>query len=344
VNKTTKNLLVALLGVITSATAKGESGHQGHGMAKHRHVGNEPIGVMGAHAHEQGDWMISYRFMRMDMDGNRDGTDRLSSSEVLADYMIAPTSMTMDMHMFGAMYGVNDNITVMAMVPYVRNEMDHVTRMGGEFTTKTSGLGDIKLSGLFNISRWGMHELDFNLGLSMPTGSIDEKDDTPAGDNQHLPYPMQLGSGTWDLIPGLTYLGHNDKLDWGAQAIYVWRLGENDNDYTLGDRFHLTGWLAKDWTPQWSTSLRADAQWWDNIDGSDKKLPPMAPMVVPTADPELRGGRRLDLLLGVSFAPASGWFEGQRFAAEIGAPVYQNLDGPQLETDWIATLGWQIFF
>ena len=39
-----------------------------------------------------------------------------------------------------------------------------------------------------------------------------------------------------------------------------------------------------------------------------------------------------------------GWLEGHRLAAEVGVPVYQNLAGPQLETDLIATLGWQKAF
>jgi hypothetical protein len=31
-------------------------------------------------------------------------------------------------------------------------------------------------------------------------------------------------------------------------------------------------------------------------------------------------------------------------ALEIGAPVYQDLNGLQLETDWTTTLGWQYAF
>ena len=31
-----------------------------------------------------------------------------------------------------------------------------------------------------------------------------------------------------------------------------------------------------------------------------------------------------------------------RLAFEGGAPVYQDLNGPQLETDWIMTFGWQV--
>jgi hypothetical protein len=63
--------------------------------------------------------------------------------------------------------------------------------------------------------------------------------------------------------------------------------------------------------------------------------------IVPTADPDLRAGRRVDLLVGAAFTPQAGLLRGHRLALEIGRPVYQNLDGPQLETDWTATLGWQ---
>jgi hypothetical protein len=333
-------LLIALC--FSTLTANAADEHDGHHSSEHNHIGNEPIGVMGAHAHSQGDWMFSYRFMRMDMDGNRDDSDRISTNRVLKDYMIAPQSMTMDMHMLGAMYGVNDDVTVMLMVPYLDVEMDHVTRMGAKFTTRTNGIGDVKLSSLIRMQEWNGGQLSLNAGISIPTGSIDEKDDTPAGANQHLPYPMQLGSGTYDLMPGLTYLGNNDMLSWGAQGVGTIRLSDNDNDYSLGDRFNLTTWIVKDWTSQFSSSLRVNGEWWSNVDGSDRKLSPMAPNMVPTADPDKRAGRRFDLLVGASFSPASGWFAGQRIAAEFGAPVYQNLDGPQLETDWTVTVGWQL--
>jgi len=40
-------------------------------------------------------------------------------------------------------------------------------------------------------------------------------------------------------------------------------------------------------------------------------------------------------------APAWGE-DGNRLAIEVGAPVYQDLDGPQLETDLVLVLGWQL--
>ena len=115
--------------------------------------GHAPLGVMGDHTHGKGEVMVSYRYMLMDMDGNRDGTDSLSNAEVLQDFPVTPTNMTMEMHMLGIMYAPSDNLTLMTMIPYVFNNMDHVTRMGVEFTTESDGFGDIQLGGLFDTPR-----------------------------------------------------------------------------------------------------------------------------------------------------------------------------------------------
>jgi hypothetical protein len=68
--------------------------------------GQAPIGVMGDHVHKKGRIMLSYRYMRMEMDGNRSGSDDISTADVLNRFMVAPTNMTMEMHMFGIMYGL----------------------------------------------------------------------------------------------------------------------------------------------------------------------------------------------------------------------------------------------
>ena len=55
----------------------------GDGSGAVRADGHAPIGVMGDHLHKAGEWMLSYRFMRMDMAGNRDGTSDLSPEEIV---------------------------------------------------------------------------------------------------------------------------------------------------------------------------------------------------------------------------------------------------------------------
>lgn len=310
--------------------------HQGHG---HVHDDVAPVGIMGAHTHEAGDWMLSYRYMFMEMDGNRDGNNRVSEQDVFAQgFMVAPTEMSMEMHMLGAMYAPTNDLTLMFMLPYVRLSMDHVNQMGVEFTTKSEGLGDVKATALYVLYRWKGQQLHLNAGASLPTGSIKEKDDTPAGSNQKLPYPMQLGSGTFDLLPGITYLGQSEDWSWGAQLAGTLRLGRNDKGYSLGEQVTVTAWGARRWSDWLSTSLRLDGQAWGNIDGQDDDLDPA---MVPTADPSRRGGERIDMLFGVNLYGRERWMRGQRLAMEVGVPIYQSLDGPQLEADWLLTVGWQ---
>lgn len=317
--------------------AQAQTSHDHH----HAH-GAEPVGVMGGHLMAAGEWMVSYRYMYMDMDGNRDGTTRLDPQDVFAQgYMVAPLSMTMEMHMPGLMYGVNDKLTLMLMAPYIKNEMDHLTRMGMRFTTTSQGWGDLKFTALYGLISNHRQRLHLNLGLSAPTGSIDERDDTPAMENAKLPYPMQLGSGTWDLILGATYDHSIGTWTLGAQGLGVLRTGENDNQYTLGNRYEVSGWSVKNFTPRVSGSLRLKYQDWGNIDGAD---PDLNPAMVPTADPDRRAGQRADLLAGFSYSFNQGKMNGHRFAIEAGVPVYQKLDGPQLEVDLVATLGWQFTF
>ena len=296
-----------------------------------------PTNVMGIHIHRADEWMLGYKFRFMRMDGNRDGTDRKSEDDVLQDFMVAPTDMTMEMHMVEVMYGVTDDLTLMVLLPYKRLSMDHIIRIGARFTTESEGIGDVQAMGHYSLYRSDPHWFILFSSLSFPTGSIDEKDDTPAGLDQKLPYPMQLGSGTFGLIPGITYLGQTDNWNWGAHVMGNIRLGENSNDYTLGNRYHLTTWETHKLTDWLSTRVRIYGHIWGNIDGAD---PDLNSAMVPTADPDRRGGKRIDLLLSLDFYVFKGYWS----SIESGLPIYQSLNGPQLETDWRLSTGWQWTF
>lgn len=325
--------------VATLITAGSAAGHEGpHATRPDDHA---PIGVMGDHMHDAGEWMLSYRYMRMDMAGNRTGTRDVPVSAVLQDFMVAPTDMTMGMHMLGVMYAPSDWLTVMGMGMVATRDMDHVTRTDQTFSTESADIGDTTLTGLVRLYDGGMHHVHLNAGLGLPTGSIGERDDTPAMANARLPYPMQIGSGTWDLKPGITYTGKAAGLSWGGQLSGVVRLGHNDRGYALGDRFEATAWLARPVTAWFSGSLRLAYRDWGGVDGAD---PALNPMMVPTARADLQAGKRLDALMGVNLYAPSGALKGHRLAVEVGLPVYQDLAGPQMETDWTLTIGWQKAF
>lgn len=335
---------IALAGMLLAAqsislAADNHTHHSGHDHT--RPDSHAPIGVMGDHLMREGEIMVSYRYMYMDMDGNRTGTDRVDVP--LPGYMVSPTSMTMGMHMLGGMYAPTDRLTLALMLPFTTLSMDHIRNMDSlPFTTESSGLGDIKLAAMVGLYARPGRDLIFNLAVSAPTGSIDERDDIPTmpPSNAHLPYPMQPGSGTWDFIPGLTYVQLYDSWSWGAQGLYTLRTGTNDNGYTLGNRLTLSAWIAKKIIQSTSLSFRLNGLNWDNIDGEDSKLLPMP--TVPTKDPNLRAGTRIDALVGINFVTPQ--LKSLRLAAEAGVPVYQDLDGPQLETDLVFTLGAQFTF
>jgi hypothetical protein len=295
------------------------------------------------HTHERGEWMVGYSFMYMDMHGNRDGTNNMSPGDVLAEpYMVSPTSMDMEMHMFEAMYGITDRLTAMVMVPYIRKSMDHLRMDGVRFTTKSRGIGDVSMMGLYELYREGSQRLIGVMGLSFPTGSISESDNLPgdpAGGSTRLPYPMQLGSGSFELLPGMTYIGQAPGWQWGLHSDGTIRLDENKYDYRLGNAYEVSGWGARKITRWASGSIRLVWDQWLDIHGADSVL---NPGMVPTADPNLRAGRRLMVMLGVNVFAEEGRLEGLRGTVEVGIPAYQHLDGPQLETDWSLnfTLEW----
>ncbi len=307
--------------------------------------GHAPIGVAADHTHHRGGTMLSYRYMRMRMDGLRDGNNGISRSRVLQDFMVTPTSMDMEMHMFGVMHSPIDGLTMMVMVPFVALEMDHLTRMGGTFTTRSDGLGDVSATAMVDLWSSDHHKIHGNLGFSFPTGSITEQDKTPAsgGATVRLPYPMQLGSGSYELLPGLTYSGHHHAWSWGAQGRGRIRLNENHAGYRLGNEYALTAWGAIDAAKWVSFSLRAEWQHNLNIHGREESSS-VNPAVIPTADPGRRAAASLSLLGGVNFALPGGLLSGLRLAVEVGVPVYQWLDGPGLETDWTTTAGVQYAF
>ncbi len=327
-------------------------------------LGHAPIGVMGEHMHKKGEWMISYRFMHMDMSGNRIGTDSISPEQIATTIpnrffglpgqpptqRVVPTEMTMDMHMFGLMYAPGDRITMMLMGNYIEKEMDHISFAGGmgtnrlgSFTTRSSGFGDTSVSALIGLFEQGRHKTHATLGISAPTGSNTERDEilTPMGmrPRPRLPYPMQIGSGSWSSILGLTHNWYANRWSYGAQWRSLIRLNENDEGYTLGDEHRVTGWAAWRIFPRISFSGRLEGFRRGNIDGIDPAI--VAP--VQTADPDNHKIRRLDFGLGLNFA-ATDSLSGHRLALEWLRPVYQKLDGPQLETDWTLTLGWQYAF
>ena len=274
--------------------------------------------------------MLSYRYMSMNMEDLRKGNDDVSVPEVLEAYMVTPVKMPMRMHMLGAMYAPTDRLTLMGMVSVVSMEMDHITRMGMTFTTESSGFGDVQLSGLYKFFNKNHQVFHGKLGLSLPTGSIQETDVTPASspDAVILPYPMQLGSGTLDLSAGLTYLWQDENLSGGHQLNGLFRTGKNNKDYRLGNRYGLQNWVAYKVLDWLSFSARVEGLLVSKLEGAN---PDLNPMMVITADTANFGGTYVNGGLGFNVYVPKGALKNMRFGFEIAQPLLQDVEGVQLK-------------
>ena len=114
---------------------------------------------MGDHIHGKGEWMLSYRFMTMEMQGNLQGSQDIDPDTIVTTepnrffgmpnmpptLRIVPQDMQMDMHMLGFMYAPSERLTLMFMANYLDKSMNHTTYAGGmgenDARMETAGYG-----------------------------------------------------------------------------------------------------------------------------------------------------------------------------------------------------------
>jgi len=308
--------------------------------------GHAPISIMGDHTHGKGEFMVSYRSMYMNMEGLNRGSKNVPFTNALPpndQYMVTPTQMQMTMHMLGVMYAPSDKITLMTMVNYIAQDMDHLTAMGGNFNTTSSGISDLKIGALYKIFNYKRQQLHAQIGISIPTGSIEQKGITPASapNAMFLPYPMQNGSGTWDPELALTYLKQWNSISIGSQAKTTLRLQQNKLDYQLGNTYTWNNWVAVQASPWLSISGRFTMRALGKIKGNN---PNLNPMMVITADTNNSGKTYAEAGIGCNLYTAKGKLKNLRFGFEAGLPLFQNMNGIQLNNKELIIAGVQYAF
>ena len=313
---------------------------------------HSPIGVMGDHVHKKGELMFSYRYMRMEMSDLRDASHDISRSDTVSStgsykFMNAPIKMHTNMHMFGGMYGINNRLTGMVMLPFLNKKMQVRQRAGdlNRFTVSSRGIGDIKLTALYSLKERIDSKWLLNFGVSIPIGETNVKDDMVMMNGSHshssLGYGMQLGSGTYDPILKIGYTKKWDKISLGWLTSGIWRLYNNEYDYHLGDVYSGTlysAFVLNDWV---SFSGRLDGKWVRKISGAHSQHSNMSMSPAFSKD---QGHRKINIIGGINFFVPRGELKGQRLAFEFSNPIYQYYDGLQMMSDKMITFGWQYAF
>lgn len=204
------------------------------------------VGVRYAYALQQG--------------GMRHGTGSATDQQIVTQgcgpslkCTFTPKEMDMGMVMVDLMYAPTDWLTLMLMPQFMSMDM-HLRRLDGSPDPgggghaahganpyhATGGVGDIFMGSLFKLYEAEGHKLHFTLGFTAPTGSVNQRVD---GNTEFEHYGMQLGTGTWNIWPSLTYNGYAGDFNWGGQVSTNAPLqNHNDSGFAFGTLFQTTAW------------------------------------------------------------------------------------------------------
>lgn len=291
----------AAMKVNLAALGQGKPGSGG----LHNHYGdhsNVPAGVLFGHTLENaGEMMFGYRYMRNQQAGAfLHGDSSVSEQQILdkacpgsintttggfdGGCAILPHEMTMNMHMLELMYAPSDQLTLMLMPQFVDMKMDNLlpgslidsSQHGhsGGHNHETGGVSDTGMYALVKLFDGSNHRIHASAGFTAPTGDVGIKlkdvglKRFKGDDGAFIHYGMQLGSGTWDFKPSLTYTGNINDWSWGAQVAGTKRLeSKNSSGFAFGDMFEGSIWGGYELTHWLSATVRAAYTWQGRIKG-----------------------------------------------------------------------------
>jgi len=332
--------------------------------------GNMPLNILGGGVPETNEFRFKISPMLMRMDGLRNGTDSLNTDNLLGmpakgKYMAVPTDMNMSMINIAAGYSFTDDFFGGLMFMLKKSEMDmrfnsmmqKSTEKEG-YTMRSEGMADSMLMTKYRLYADDplipTNQVSLLGGISLPTGSINEKNSTHPlrmRKDELLPYSMQLGSGTFDPKLGILYQGSSSPMWWGANLIYTGRWYENSRDYRLGDEYRLDLYTMYQVHYNTVLELQLNGRYWgkvrgemdssaSGVSGRATKNDSTSPYMTPLFDSGNYGGSKLSVTAGLEWQP----FPLHIIELSVSVPIYQNLNGPQLEEDFRAMLTWYIEF
>jgi hypothetical protein len=219
-------------------------------------------------------------------------------------------------------YVVDSSWAVTASVPF--HGRFHTTIAGGDTdisTSRASGLGDVRVLARYQKIN-PQHSLGLQFGFKLPTGRDDQNFASGPQAGELLDRGLQLGTGTTDLLAGASWFARPAvNFGWFAQALV---------DQPLAAR---TGFL-----PSSSLNLSGGIRWLNT-----SRFTPQLQLNVKTetrehgaaADTANSGGTIAYLSPGVT-AEIS---EQANAFVFVQLPVYQRVNGLQLEPRWIVSTG-----
>lgn len=265
------------------------------------------------------------RFDYFKQDTPRHGTDSVSRTAIPAGTEVQQTTINRNLSL-AVDYSVNPDWAVNVLLPvYSRTHSTFGDGSSGIAypdpnalnTSSSQGIGDVKVTTRYS-GLSADHSIGIIFGLKLPTG---ETKDT-FRDGSPLDRGLQLGTGTTDLLLGAYHFGTiNRDWDYFSQAVLQVPLDTNDH-FRPGDGLNITAGVRymsfDNFIPQLQINARAERR----ESGAN-------------ADVANSGAILMYLSPGAT-VPISKNLQVYGF---LQIPIYQRVNGYQLETESLASVG-----
>jgi len=275
-----------------------------------------------------GGWRADIRFDYFDQDQLRSGTDSISSRSLAlpGDQEVQQYTINRN-YSFVLDYSPNRNWGIGVMLPWY--DRSHATIAEGDTeisSSHDSGIGDLRLLARytgFDPQRGSGIEF----GLKLPTGEFASDFRSGSLVGETIDRGLQLGTGTTDLLLGVYKFGALVQ-DWGyfAHALLSQPLDSREG-FRPGTGINLNFGVRYTGSATFVPQLQVNARFEKRESGSN-------------ADIGNSGATLIYLSPGVS------WNLSRRYSAYafVQTPLYQRVNGLQIEARWLASVGLHYIF
>lgn len=200
------------------------------------------------------------------------------------------------------------------------------------YKDKTDGFGDTTLR--LSKSTFGAGGIwIFDLGASVPTGSVTEKNKNAPALN--YPYNMQLGTGTRDIMATVMPIFPLRSHTLGAALTDTIRTGRNSQGYRKGDEINARAWYSYTFRSYFTPGIWLNYRFVNAIHGVDKTFGR-------SKYTEFYHNSRTFLDVTPNIRSEYALTSFLKLNGSAGLPVYQhsqNVDDIQLDLIWFAQVG-----
>lgn len=275
-----------------------------------------------------GGWRADVRFDFFDQDQLREGTDSVSRSSLAIPNEREVQQYTYNRnYTFALDYSPNKNWGISFALPWY--DRSHATIAEGDSDISTShdkGVGDLRILARYS-GFDAQRSTGFEFGIKLPTGKFDSNFKTGPQQGELLDRGLQLGTGTTDVLLGVYNFGAiSERWGYFAHALLTQSLDSRE-DFKPGTGVNLNFGVRYNASDTFVPQLQVNARFEKRESGAQ-------------ADVENSGASLIYI------SPGFTWNFSRRFSAYVfvQAPLYQRVNGLQLEATELASVGLHYIF